>query len=61
MPILLCTSGNWTVIIDVGYWIGGFGLGEGIDERPALLSTIVVSAIAVLVHFIKTLFKLDFI
>ncbi|XP_057732728.1 uncharacterized protein LOC130948034 [Arachis stenosperma] len=20
-----------------GYWIGGFGLGEGIDERPALL------------------------
>ncbi|KAJ1388020.1 tRNA-guanin [Sesbania bispinosa] len=24
-----------------GYWIGGFGLGEGIDERPALLSTIV--------------------
>ncbi|XP_057436082.1 uncharacterized protein LOC130728592 isoform X2 [Lotus japonicus] len=24
-----------------GYWIGGFGLGERIDERPALLSTIV--------------------
>ncbi|KAG4975508.1 hypothetical protein AAZX31_13G001000 [Glycine max] len=24
-----------------GYWIGGFGLGEGIDERPALLSAII--------------------
>ncbi|KAJ1434261.1 tRNA-guanin [Sesbania bispinosa] len=24
-----------------GYWIGGFGFREGIDERPALLSTIV--------------------
>ncbi|GAB4862061.1 hypothetical protein Ancab_037315 [Ancistrocladus abbreviatus] len=23
-----------------GYWIGGFGLGEHIDERPALLNTI---------------------
>lgn len=34
-------------MINAGYWIGGFGLGERIDERPALLSTIVVSAIAV--------------
>ncbi|XP_020214037.1 queuine tRNA-ribosyltransferase accessory subunit 2 [Cajanus cajan] len=24
-----------------GFWIGGFGLGEGIDERPALLSAII--------------------
>ncbi|CAJ1978211.1 unnamed protein product [Sphenostylis stenocarpa] len=24
-----------------GYWIGGFGLGEGIEERPALLSAII--------------------
>lgn len=51
MPLLLCcdTYDRWTVMIDAGYWIGGFGLGEGIDERPALLSAIIVSAIAVLV------------
>jgi len=33
------------MVIHVGYWIGGFGLGEAIDERPALLRAIVVSAI----------------
>ena len=37
-------------MIDAGYWIGGFGLGEGIDERPALLRAIVVSAITVVVQ-----------
>ncbi|KAG2396417.1 hypothetical protein LR48_Vigan08g013100 [Vigna angularis] len=25
----------------LGYWIGGFGLGERIEERPALLSAII--------------------
>jgi len=28
---------------DAGYWIGGFGLGEGIEERGALLSAVTVS------------------
>ncbi|KAJ4850640.1 hypothetical protein Tsubulata_023975 [Turnera subulata] len=26
-----------------GYWIGGFGLGESMDERPALLNAVTVS------------------
>jgi hypothetical protein len=25
-----------------GYWIGGFGLGESMDERPALLNAVTV-------------------
>lgn len=25
-----------------GYWIGGFGLGESMDERPALLDAVMV-------------------
>jgi len=41
---------DWlSIITDVGYWIGGFGLGERIEERPALLSAIIVSATAVVV------------
>jgi len=34
---------------DAGYWIGGFGLGEGIEERPALLSAVIVSPTVVIV------------
>jgi len=31
------------LLLYAGYWIGGFGLGERIDERPALLSCVTVS------------------
>ena len=29
-------------IIFAGYWIWGFGLGESIDERPPLLTSVMV-------------------
>ncbi|KAG7015882.1 hypothetical protein SDJN02_20985, partial [Cucurbita argyrosperma subsp. argyrosperma] len=32
----------------VGYWIGGFGLGESTDERPALLDAITVRILLVM-------------
>lgn len=32
-------------IIYAGYWIGGFGLGESMEERPSLLNAVTVSQI----------------
>lgn len=29
-------------MLEIGYWIGGFGLGENIEERPALLAAVTV-------------------
>ena len=29
-------------MLDSGFWIGGFGLGEGMEERPALLNAVTV-------------------
>lgn len=29
-------------MFSAGYWIGGFGLGESMDERPALLNAVAV-------------------
>lgn len=31
------------IFFSPGYWIGGFGLGENMDERPALLNAVTVS------------------
>ncbi|RWV91707.1 hypothetical protein GW17_00045984 [Ensete ventricosum] len=27
-------------MLDLGFWIGGFGLGENVEERPALLNAV---------------------
>lgn len=38
-----------------GYWIGGFGTGESINQRPALLSTIIVRSSSILfMHLITS-------
>lgn len=33
-------------MFSAGYWIGGFGLGETMDERPALLCVVSVRLIS---------------
>ena len=30
-------------MLDLGFWIGGFGLGENVEERSALLNAVTVS------------------
>ena len=38
LPVKYLDALSWA-----GYWIGGFGLGESMDERPALLNAVTVS------------------
>lgn len=33
----------WDGNLIAGYWIGGFGLGESMDERPSLLNAVTVN------------------
>lgn len=42
----------WCHMFDLGFWIGGFGLGESIEERPALLCAVTVKGF---VHLITGL------
>lgn len=41
-----------------GYWIGGFGFGESTDERPALLSAVIVRSLNS--KFGRLTFSLDY-
>lgn len=36
----------YSKIICVGYWLGGFGFGESMEERPSLLQAVTVSLIS---------------
>lgn len=40
--MIFCKMSNLAVRIYSGYWIGGFGLGDSIDERPPLLTAVMV-------------------
>lgn len=34
---------SYSRVMFLGFWIGGFGLGENMEERPSLLNAVIVS------------------
>lgn len=44
----------WCHIFYLGFWIGGFGLGESIEERPALLHAVTVKRFVHLINGLCT-------